>query len=69
MIGAVNYPGLARKKNSTQFVLSLYYNNQALNAQTTKQERKQRIAQEYHDFIDMFNKTLVGSLPHADPTT
>lgn len=63
LIGSVAFTRLTKKKDVQIFALSLFEINIALAAKTTKDQWKERIPQEYHEFIDMFDSKLANSLP------
>lgn len=46
--------------------LSLDEINKALDSKTTKEQWKERIPQEKHEFIDLFDSKLANAIPYAD---
>lgn len=63
LIGSAAFTRLARRKDSQTFALTLYEINKALDNSTTKEQWKERIPIEYHEFLDMFDAKLANSMP------
>lgn len=63
LIGSAAFTRLAKRKDVQIFAQPLYEINKALDAKTTKEQWKEQIPKEYHEFIDMFDSKLANLLP------